>query len=115
VNPELARGQVYGGVLKSIGHAMYEEMIFDADGRCLNPDLRSYGVPMIGDVPDDFRVILVETDDPYGPFGTKSIAEVSVNGAAPALANAIHDACGIWLRKWPFSPENVLKALGEIK
>ena len=69
---------------------------------------------MIGDVPDDFRVELVETDDPHGPFGAKSIAEISVNGAAPTLANAIHDACGIWLRRWPFSPENVLRALGEI-
>jgi len=114
VNPELAKGQVFGGVLKSIGHAMYEELLFDEQGRCLNPDLRSYGVPMIGDVPDDFRVELVEVDDPHGPFGAKSIAEISVNGAAPVLANAIHDACGIWLRKWPFSPENVLRALGEI-
>jgi putative selenate reductase molybdopterin-binding subunit len=114
INPELAKGQVFGGVLKSIGHALYEELLFDEEGRCLNPDLRSYGVPMIGDVPDDFRVELVETDDPHGPFGAKSIAEISVNGAAPTLANAIHDACGVWLRRWPFSPENVLRALGEI-
>ncbi len=114
VNPELAKGQVFGAVMKSIGHAMYEEMLFDGEGRCLNPDLRSYGVPMIGDVPDDFRVDLVETDDPHGPFGAKSVSEISVNGAAPVLANAIHDACGIWMRKWPFSPENILRALGNI-
>jgi putative selenate reductase molybdopterin-binding subunit len=115
VNPEYARGQVFGGVLKSIGHAMYEEMIFDDEGRCLNPDLQSYGVPMIGDIPEDFRVELVETDDPHGPFGAKSISEISVNGAAPVLANAIHDACGVWMRKWPFSPEKILRELGEIK
>ncbi len=114
INPEYAMGQVYGGVVKSIGHALYEEMIFDEKGRCLNPDLRSYGVPMIGDIPEDFRVILVETDDPYGPFGAKSIAEISVNGAAPVIANAIHDAVGVWMRQWPFSPEAVLKALGKI-
>jgi len=93
---------------------MYEELLLDEDGCCLNTDLRSYGVPMIGDVPDDFKAELVEVNDPYGPFGAKSIAEISVNGAAPTLANAIHDACGIWLRKWPFSPENVLRALGKI-
>jgi len=114
INPEYAKGQVFGGVLKSIGHALYEEMLFDDKGCCLNPDLRSYGVPMIGDIPDDFRVELVETDDPHGPFGAKSISEVSVNGAAPVLANAIFDACGIWMRKWPFSPENILRELGEI-
>ncbi len=114
INPEYALGQIYGGVLKSIGHALYEEMIFDAEGRCLNPDLRSYGVPMVGDIPEDFRAILIETDDPYGPFGAKSIAEVSVNGAAPALANAIHDALGVWMRGWPFSPEAILRELGTI-
>jgi len=114
INPEYALGQIYGGVVKSIGHALYEEMIFDAEGRCLNPDLRSYGVPMIGDIPEDFKAILVETDDPYGPFGAKSIAEISVNGAAPVIANAIHDAAGIWMRRWPFSPEAVLKELGKI-
>ncbi|OQX30084.1 MAG: molybdopterin-dependent oxidoreductase Mo/Fe-S-binding subunit [Spirochaeta sp. LUC14_002_19_P3] len=111
INPEYALGQMYGAVLKSMGHALYEEMIFDKDGHCLNPDLRGYGVPMIGDMPEDFRAILVETDDPYGPFGAKSIAEISVNGAAGALANAIHDAAGIWLRGWPFSPEKILGAL----
>ncbi len=114
INPEYAMGQIYGGVVKSIGHALYEEMIFDENGTCLNPDLRSYGVPMIGDIPEDFKVILVETDDPYGPFGAKSIAEISVNGAAPVIANAIHDAVGIWMRKWPFSPEAVLRELGKI-
>jgi len=114
INPGYAKGQIYGGVLKSIGHAMYEELLLDENGHCLNTDLRSYGVPMIGDVPDDFRAELVEVNDPHGPFGAKSIAEISVNGAAPTLANAIHDACGIWLRKWPFSPENVLRALGKI-
>ena len=115
INPEYALGQMYGGVLKSIGHALYEEMIFDDEGRCLNADLRSYGVPMIGDMPEDFQAILVETDDPYGPFGAKSIAEVSVNGAAPVLANAIHDAVGVWMRSWPFSPEKILKELGRIQ
>ncbi|MFW6250703.1 MAG: molybdopterin cofactor-binding domain-containing protein, partial [Alkalispirochaetaceae bacterium] len=107
-------GQVYGGVVKSIGHALYEEMIFDDQGRCLTTDLRSYGVPMIGDIPEEFRAILIETDDPYGPFGAKSIAEISVNGAAPAIANAIHDAVGVWMRHWPFSPERILRAMGKV-
>jgi putative selenate reductase molybdopterin-binding subunit len=114
INPELAMGQIYGGVLKSIGHSMYEEMIFDKKGRCINTDLRSYGVPMIGDLPEDFQVKLVYTDDPFGPYGAKSVSEVSVNGAAPVIANAIHDAVGIWIREWPFSPEAVLKGLGKI-
>jgi putative selenate reductase molybdopterin-binding subunit len=114
INPEYALGQIYGGVVKSMGHALYEEMKFDEKGRCLTTDLRSYGVPMIGDIPGEFEAILVQTDDPYGPFGAKSIAEISVNGAAPAIANAIYDAVGVWMRSWPFSPEKILKALGKI-
>ncbi|MBF9014947.1 MULTISPECIES: molybdopterin-dependent oxidoreductase Mo/Fe-S-binding subunit [unclassified Oceanispirochaeta] len=114
INPELAMGQIYGGVMKSIGHTMYEEMVFDDRGRCINTDLRSYGVPMMGDVPEDFQVHLIQTDDPFGPFGGKSISEIAVNGAAPVIANAIHDACGVWLRTWPLTPEKILKGLGKI-
>jgi putative selenate reductase molybdopterin-binding subunit len=112
INPELALGQVYGGILKSIGHALYEEMIFDEKGRCLTTGLAAYGAPMIQELPADLRVKLVTTDDPFGPFGGKSVAEISVNGAAPALAAAIHDAAGVWLRHWPMTPERLLKLLG---
>ncbi len=114
INPELAQGQVFGAVMKSIGHTLYEGLVYDSEGHALNTDLRGYGVPMIGDVPEDFRVELIHTDDPYGPYGAKSISEISVNGAAPVIANAIHDAAGIWMRKWPITPEAVLRALGTI-
>ncbi len=114
INPELALGQVYGAVMKSIGHTLYEELVLDEQGRCITPDLQSYGVPMMGDVPQDFQTHLIFTEDPYGPFGGKSISEISVNGAAPVIANAVHDACGIWVRSWPITPEKILKGLGKI-
>jgi putative selenate reductase molybdopterin-binding subunit len=112
INPDLALGQVYGAILKSIGHALYEEMIFDDQGHCLTTGLAAYGAPMIQELPRDVRVRLIQTDDPFGPFGGKSIAEISVNGAAPALAAAIHDAVGVWVRDWPMTPEKILKLLG---
>jgi len=115
VNPELALGQIYGGALKTIGHSLYEDMVFDERGRCLNANLRDYKVPMINDVPEDFKAVLVETNDPFGPFGSKSVSEIACNGAAPAIASAIHDATGVWIRSWPFSAEKVLKALGKLK
>jgi len=114
INPELAQGQVFGAVMKSIGHTLYEGLVYDSEGHALNTDLRGYGVPMIGDVPEDFKVELIYTDDPYGPYGAKSISEISVNGAAPVIANAIHDAVGVWMRKWPITPEGILRALGRI-
>jgi putative selenate reductase molybdopterin-binding subunit len=110
--PALALGQVYGGILKSIGHSLYEEMLFDRDGRCLTTGLADYGAPMIQELPRDVRVRLIATDDPFGPFGGKSVAEISVNGAAPAIAAAIHDATGAWMRDWPFTPERILRKLG---
>ena len=112
INPELAAGQVYGAILKSIGHTLYEEMIFDAEGRCLTTGLGAYGAPMIQELPPDVRVHLVNAGDPFGPYGGKSVAEISMNGAAPAIAAAIHDAVGVWPRDWPMTPERILKLLG---
>ncbi len=115
VNPDLALGQVYGALLKSIGHAMYEEMIFDGDGRCLTTGLADYGAPMIQELPREVDVRFIPTDDPFGPFGAKSVAEISVNGAAPAIAIAVHNAVGAWIREWPITPEKILRALGKLE
>jgi putative selenate reductase molybdopterin-binding subunit len=114
INPELSLGQIYGGVLKTIGHSLFEEMILDEKGHCLNATLLDYHVPMIHDLPGEFRSVLVATDDPFGPYGGKSVSEIACNGAAPAIAAAIHDATGVWMRSWPFSPERILRALGTI-
>jgi putative selenate reductase molybdopterin-binding subunit len=89
-------------------------MILDEDGRCVNASLGDYRVPMIVDVPPEFGAELVYTDDPFGPYGGKSVSEIACNGAAPAIASAIHDATGVWIRDWPFSPEKILRALGRM-
>lgn len=114
VNPELALGQIYGASMRAIGHSLSEEILYDAEGHPLTRDLRSYGAPKIGDIPRDFRAVLVPSDDKVGPFGAKSISEIGVNGAAPAIATAIHDACGVWLREWHFTPEKILTALEKV-
>ncbi|AOV95770.1 molybdopterin-dependent oxidoreductase Mo/Fe-S-binding subunit [Edwardsiella hoshinae] len=114
VNPELALGQIYGATMRAIGHSMSEAIRYDSEGRPITRDLRTYGAPMIGDIPRDFRAFLVPSDDQVGPYGAKSISEIGVNGAAPAIATAIHDACGVWLREWHFTPEKILHALGKL-
>ncbi|WP_370553146.1 molybdopterin-dependent oxidoreductase Mo/Fe-S-binding subunit [Edwardsiella tarda] len=114
VNPELALGQIYGATMRAIGHSMSEAIRYDSEGRPITRDLRTYGAPMIGDIPRDFRAFLVPSDDHVGPYGAKSISEIGVNGAAPAIATAIHDACGVWLREWHFTPEKILNALGKL-
>ena len=114
INPECALTQIYGAVMKSIGHSLYENMVLDKDGKCINANLTDYGAPMIGDAPEDFKSVLIDVDDEHGPFGAKSISEIACNGAAPTIGIAIHDACGVWIRNWPMTPEKVLKALGKI-
>ena len=114
INPEVALCQMYGAVMKSIGHSMYENMILDKDGVCIDANMTDYGVPMISEAPEDFKSVLIDVNDAYGPFGAKSISEIACNGAAPAIGIAIHDACGAWITSWPMTPEKLLKALGKI-
>jgi putative selenate reductase molybdopterin-binding subunit len=114
INPALAIGQIYGGVMKAVGHSLYEEMVYDGEGRCLNPRFLDYKIPSIFEAPEDFRVELVPVDDEIGPFGGKSVSEISLNGSAPAIAIAIHDAVGAWVREWPFTSERVLRAMGKL-
>ncbi len=113
INPEIALCQMYGAALKSIGHTLYESMVLDEEGKCINANFTDYCTPMIYEQPDDFKSVLVDVDDKYGPFGAKSISEIATNGAAPAIAMAIADATGVWVRSWPITPEKILKGLGK--
>ncbi len=115
INPEIALCQMYGAVMKSIGHSLYEDMKLDKKGRCLTSNMTDYGVPMITEAPDDFKSVLIDVTDKFGPFGAKSISEIACNGAAPAIGIAIHDAVGVWVRSWPMTPEKILRAMGKIK
>ncbi|MFA5468321.1 MAG: molybdopterin cofactor-binding domain-containing protein, partial [Sphaerochaetaceae bacterium] len=114
INPELALCQMYGAAQKSIGHTLYEDMVLDEKGVCVTPDFTRYGVPMISEAPLDFKSVLIDEDDEFGPYGAKSISEIATNGAAPAIANAIFDAVGVWIRSWPITPEKILREMGKI-
>ena len=113
INPEMAQCQMYGAALKSIGHTLYEGLILDDKGNCLNDTFTEYGVPMVTELPDEFYADFVEAPDVAGPFGAKSISEIACNGAAPAIGNAIYDAVGVWCDSWPMTPEKILKKLGK--
>jgi putative selenate reductase molybdopterin-binding subunit len=110
INPITASGQVEGGIAQGLGFALCEEMVYDEDGRLLNPRLGPYHIYKANEMPE-IETIFVETDEPTGPFGAKSIAELPIDGIAPAVADAIHDATGVWLREVPFTPERVWRAL----
>ena len=110
INPRLAEGQVEGAVANGIGYALYEEMIFDDKGRPKTPDYARYKIPGPEDLPR-LETILVESYEPTGPMGAKSVSEIGINAPIPAIANAIHDATGLWLTETPFTAERVWRAL----
>jgi len=112
INPALAEGQVEGAIANGIGYALTEEMEFGPDGRTRNPDLARYQIPGTLDLPP-ITVLLVDSYEPTGPMGAKSVAEIGINGPLPAIANAIHHAVGIRLTHPPFTPERVWRALRE--
>ncbi|MBU3955767.1 molybdopterin-dependent oxidoreductase [bacterium] len=115
INPDLAKGQVYGGVLKTIGHTLYEGMEFDKNGKCLTDNFTNYPIQNINDMPEDFQVDLIEVPDTITPYVGKSIGELACDGASACIGLAINDACGIWMKHWPFRPEKILKELEKKK
>jgi len=110
INPMQAEGQVEGAAAQGLGLALTEELLLDEAGRPLNPNFLDYRIFSAKDMPK-LTTILVETDEPLGPYGAKSISEVPINGPAPAIANAIFHAVGIRIRKLPIRPEDVLREL----
>ena len=112
INPQLAEGQVEGAVAQGIGFALTEEMVLDEHGRMINPSFLDYKIMSSKDMPK-LTTILVETNEPLGPYGAKSIGEIAINGPAPAIANALYHAIGIRFRKLPMRAEDVLRAIHE--
>jgi putative selenate reductase molybdopterin-binding subunit len=114
INPITAAGQVEGGLVQALGFAHCEEMVYDEDGRQVNARFGPYHLYKSNEAPA-IDVIFVQTDEPSGPFGAKSVAEIPMDGVSPALASAIHDATGVWIRELPYTPERVWRAIARSK
>ena len=110
INPLTAAGQVEGGMAQALGFTLTEDMIFDHNGNVTNANLHDYHMLTPDELPL-MDVIFVQTDEPSGPFGAKSVAEISIDGVAPAVVSAVHDATGVWIRELPLYPERVQAAI----
>jgi putative selenate reductase molybdopterin-binding subunit len=106
VNPMQLRGQIEGAIAQGLGWALYERMVFDDTGRVVNANFRNYRIPNFGDVPHS-EVYFAQTYDAFGPLGAKSMSEAPINPVAPALANALTDACGLRFHELPFRPDAI--------
>ncbi|MDP7021844.1 MAG: molybdopterin-dependent oxidoreductase [Candidatus Krumholzibacteria bacterium] len=110
INPTTFHGQVEGAAIMGMGEALMEDTLFDDQGRMINPDLHGYLLPSIADTPKiDSQV--VESYEPLGPFGAKEIGEGCIVPMMGAIANAIHDACGVRITELPITPEKILAGL----
>ncbi|MDG6996472.1 MAG: xanthine dehydrogenase family protein molybdopterin-binding subunit, partial [Nitrososphaerota archaeon] len=114
INPAGVEGQVEGGFQQGMGYALMEQLAFDNEsGALLTSDFLDYKMPTAQEMPR-IKTVLVETNEPSGPFGAKGVAEPCIIVPAPAITNAIFDAIGVRIRDLPATPEQILRALNRL-
>ncbi len=111
INPLAVEGQIEGSVWMGMGQALSEETHY-VNGLPVHASLLEYRVPTIAESPP-IEVQIVESHDPYGPFGAKEASEGALAGFPPALVNAVTNAIGIDLDELPVTPDRVMEALVE--
>ena len=109
INPALATAQVHGGMSMSIAYGLTEQMKYNDKGELINGNFLDYKLPTAVDSPD-FHVAFVETDDPTGPYGNKSLGEPPAISPAPAIRNAVFNATGVAFNSLPLDPEKLVTA-----
>lgn len=113
INPVTASGQAEGAMVQALGYALTEELVLDGTGTAVNARFGPYWVFRADDTPP-MEVFLVQTMEPSGPFGAKSIGEVCIDAVAPAVRNAVLNATGAAVNSLPLTPERVWRALKEV-
>jgi len=114
VNPLTASGQIEGGMTQALGYAVCEEMTYDENGNPLERDFEDYHIFRANEMPK-MEVLFIETYEPTHPFGVKAVAEIPMVGVAPAVGNAILDACGAQVDKNPATPQRVWQAIQDLQ
>ncbi len=110
INRNLATVQTEGGIVQGIGMALFEDIQYTADGTMANNSFLQYKIPTRLDA-GKIRVEFESSYEPTGPFGAKSIGELVINTPAPAIANAIHNATGLFFRSLPIKAEHIAMGL----
>jgi len=113
INPLGVEGQLDGQVFSGMGQTLFEECIMEG-GQFLNPSLLDYKLPRPFEVPE-IEHIIVETNDPYGPFGAKEVGQGPIQSTSQAIANAVSNAIGYPIKELPITPQRVLNAIRQKK
>jgi 4-hydroxybenzoyl-CoA reductase subunit alpha len=114
INRTSVEGQMEGSLSMGLGECLFEEVKFDSRGRILNASLGEYRIPTSLDMPN-VKSIIVESNEPNGPYGAKEVGEGAIMPTIPAILNAIYDATGVRITELPVSSERLYMALREKK
>jgi CO/xanthine dehydrogenase Mo-binding subunit len=114
INTALARVQVEGGLVQGIGMTLYENVNIDARGRIAENSFMQYKIPTRQDI-GRIRVEFIESYEPSGPFGAKSIGEIVINTPSSAIADAVYNACGVRLTELPLTPEKIFMGMKKLQ
>ncbi len=112
INRTSVEAQMQGSISMGLGEALFEEVKFDDKGNIINSDLAEYKIPTILDMPP-VDAIVVETNEPNGPFGAKEVGEGGIMPVIPAILNAVYDAIGERIYELPMSSERIYMALNK--
>jgi CO/xanthine dehydrogenase Mo-binding subunit len=110
INRQQVEGQIEGCLAQALGYTLLENFQV-LDGRVLTRHFSTYLLPTVLDMPVDVTPVVLELADPNGPYGARGVAEMALVPFAAAVAGAIHDATGAWVRQLPMTPDRVLAAL----
>ncbi len=114
IHPAMTEGQDLGAATMGLGVGLFEELIYDGQ-QLMNGTMLEYRVPRFSDLASNVELKLVQNRDGVGPYGAKGGGEGAVNPVSPCIANALHQATGVRIRRLPLTPERVWKALQEKK
>jgi 4-hydroxybenzoyl-CoA reductase subunit alpha len=110
INRTQVEGQMQGSMMMGMGEALMEQVQYDTKGRIVNANLAEYKIPTSLDMPH-LEAIIVESNEPNGPYGAKEVGEGAIMPVIPSILNAIYDATGVRIDELPVTPERIVAAM----
>ena len=110
INPQQVRGQIEGALIQAVGYSLLEDFRQDG-GYVQTPNLSTYLIPTVLDIPERVETVLLETPTPRSPWGARGVGEMPYVPLTAAIVAAVHDATGVWFDDFPLTPERIWRGL----
>jgi 4-hydroxybenzoyl-CoA reductase alpha subunit len=110
INMTSVEAQMQGSIVMGLGEALFEEVKFDNKGRIINSDFAEYKMLTALDMPP-VKALVIESEEPNGPYGAKEVGEGGIMPVIPAVLNAVYDAIGERIFELPMTSERIYMAI----